>query len=54
MQLRDWDELGDLTVWDITTNGSVLELIVLGLVCLMLSVMYFFINAWYKVKYLGR
>ena len=52
--MRDWSEIEDLTVWDIITNGSGLELIILGLTCLVLSVMYFFIGAWYKIRYLRR
>jgi len=51
---RDWSEIEDLTVWDITTNGSPLELMILGATCLTLSVMYLFIKVWCKVKYLRR
>lgn len=50
--MKDWEELEDMTVWDVTTNEGSLTLLILGLACLVLSAMYLIIGAYFKVKFM--
>ncbi len=46
-----WEELEDRTLWDITTNGSPLELMMVSVACSFLAVMYSIIGVYYWVKF---
>ena len=44
-------QLEDRTVWDVTTNGSIGELLLLGIACFVLVGMYSLIRLWFKIKF---
>ncbi len=49
--MNSWEELEDKTLWDITVNGSPIELLWVAFVCNILAVMYSIIRLWCKIKF---
>lgn len=49
--MKDIEELENMTLWDITVNEGALTQLVLGVLLLILSVMYLFINLYCKLKF---
>ncbi len=45
-------QIEDRTVWDVTTNGSVGELLLLGVSCFILAGMYSVVYLHVKIKFL--
>ena len=49
-----WEELEDRTLWDITVNGSPLELVWVSMACAFLAVMYSIMRTYYWIKFRVR
>lgn len=52
--MASWEELENRTLWDITTNGSPLELLDVSVVCALLAVMYSIMGIYYWFKFKVR
>lgn len=52
--MKTWEELENETLWDITVNGSPLELLWVSVACSFLAIMYSVINIYYWIKFKVR
>ncbi len=49
--MQTWEELEDMTLWDITYNGSPIELVWVSVACALLAVMYSIVKTYYWIKF---